>query len=82
MLPPLTIQVPSGTNAIYLTALSLFNKTSSVSISWTDGSATFGADFVGPSPTYVLGDKVFDLPIWLSTLFRQRYRLALILMTI
>jgi len=63
MLPPLTIQVPSGTNAIYLTALSLFNKTSSVSISWTDGSATFGADFVGPSPTYVLGDKVFDLPI-------------------
>jgi hypothetical protein len=63
MLPPITIPVPSGTNAMYLTALSLFDKTSSVSVSWTDGSATFGADFVGPSHTYVLGDKVFGLPI-------------------
>jgi hypothetical protein len=63
MLPPITIPVPSGTSAIYLTALSLFDKTSSVSVSWTDGGASFGADFVGPSPTYVLGDKVFGLPI-------------------
>jgi hypothetical protein len=63
MLPPITIPVPSGTNAIYLTALSLFDKTSTVSVSWTDGDATFGADFVGPNPQYVLGDKVFGLPI-------------------
>lgn len=48
---------------MYLTALSLFDKASSVSISWTDGSATFGADFVGPNPQYVLGEKVFGLPI-------------------
>jgi hypothetical protein len=63
MLPPLNIPVPSGTNAIYLTALSLFNQTSTVSVSWTDGSATSSADFVGPSETYVLGDKVFNSPI-------------------
>lgn len=63
MLPPITIPVPAGTNAIYLTALSLFDKTSSVSVSWTDGDATFGADFVGPDAQYVLGDKVFGLPI-------------------
>lgn len=63
MLPPITIPVPSGTKAMYLTALSLFDKTSSVSISWTVGSATFGADFVGPNPQHVLGDKVFGLPV-------------------
>ncbi|KAE9367483.1 hypothetical protein N431DRAFT_428847 [Stipitochalara longipes BDJ] len=63
MLPPITIPVPEGTNAIYLTALSLSNQTSTTSVSWTDGSATFGADFVGPSETYVLGDRVFDSPI-------------------
>ncbi|PMD19488.1 hypothetical protein NA56DRAFT_647198 [Hyaloscypha hepaticicola] len=63
MLPPIKIPVPSGTNAIYLTALSLYDKPSTVSVSWTDGSATFGADFVGPSETYVLGDKIFGQPI-------------------
>jgi hypothetical protein len=55
--------VPSGTNAIYLTALSLSDQPSTVSVSWTDGSATYGADFEGPSETYVLGDRVFGQPI-------------------
>jgi len=63
MLPPIKIPVPSGTNAIYLTALSLFDQPSTVSVSWTDGSATYGADFEGPSDTYVLGDRVFGQPI-------------------
>jgi hypothetical protein len=63
MLPPITIPVPAGTTAIYITALSLFDKTSSVSVSWTEGGAVFGADFVGPNPQYVLGDKVFGLPV-------------------
>ncbi|PMD40403.1 hypothetical protein L207DRAFT_582609 [Hyaloscypha variabilis F] len=63
MLPPVTIPVPPRTEAILLTALSLSNQTSTVSVSWTDGNATFGADFVGPSETYVLGDRVFGSPI-------------------
>jgi len=63
MLPPITFPVPPSTNAIYLTALSLFDQPSTVSVSWTDGSATFGTDFVGPSETYVLGDRVFGSPI-------------------
>jgi hypothetical protein len=63
MLPPMEIPVPSGTNAIYLTALSLSDQPSTVSVSWTDGSATYGADFEGPSETYVLGDRVFGQPI-------------------
>ena len=67
MLPPITIPIPSGTHTFYLTALSLSSLPSSASVSWTDGSATFGADFVGPSETYVLGDNVFGSPIISAT---------------
>ena len=63
MLAPINFPVPEGTNAIYLTALSLSRQTSTASVSWTDDSATFGADFEGPSDTYVLGDRVFGSPI-------------------
>jgi hypothetical protein len=52
---------------LYLTALSLSSLPSTASVSWTDGSAIFGADFVGPSETYVLGDKVFGSPIITAT---------------
>lgn len=48
---------------MYLTALSLYEERSSVAVSWTDGSATFGATFVGPNPQFVLADKVFGLPV-------------------
>jgi hypothetical protein len=67
MLPPITIPIPSGTHTFCLTALSLSSLPSTASVSWTDGSATFGADFVGPSETYVLGDKVFGSPIITAT---------------
>ncbi|KAF8849784.1 hypothetical protein BDZ45DRAFT_680266 [Acephala macrosclerotiorum] len=63
MLPPVKLEVPARTKAIYMTALSLFNDHSEVSVSWTMGTATFGADFVGPSPSHVLGDKVFGQSI-------------------
>lgn len=63
MLPPIKLDVPAGTKAIYMTALSLFNDTSVASVSWTMDTATFGADFVGPSASYVLGDKVFGQSI-------------------
>lgn len=63
MLPPIKIPVPSKTNTISLTALSLFENTSTVSVSWTYGGAIIGADFAGPSDSYVLGDSVFGSPI-------------------
>lgn len=63
MIQPATIPVPKGTTAIYLTAISLFDKKSTASVAWTDGSATFGADFEGPSSNYVLGENVFGVPI-------------------
>jgi hypothetical protein len=66
MLPPIKIPVPSGTKAIYLTAISLWKETSTVTVSWggvPEGSATFGATFVGPNASYVLGDNVFGLPV-------------------
>jgi hypothetical protein len=66
MLPPIKVPVPSGTAAIYLTAISLWKETSTVTVSWggvPEGSATFGATFVGPNASYVLGDNVFGLPV-------------------
>jgi hypothetical protein len=66
MLPPIKVLVPLGTKAIYLTAISLWKETSTVTVSWggvPEGSATFGATFVGPNASYVLGDKVFGLPV-------------------
>jgi len=63
MATPLKIQVPQGTTSMYLTALSLYEERSQIAVNWTDGSATFGATFVGPNPQYVLADKVFGQPI-------------------
>jgi hypothetical protein len=62
-LPPITLEVPTGTKAVYITALSLSTHASTVSVSWDVGLATFGAEFVGPSTTHVLAEKVFGLPI-------------------
>jgi hypothetical protein len=65
MLPPIKVPIPDDTIAIYLTAISLWPEQSTGSIYWKDneGSAEFGADFVGPNETYVLGDKVFGSPV-------------------
>ncbi|KAL2064330.1 hypothetical protein VTL71DRAFT_4824 [Oculimacula yallundae] len=63
MATPVNIQVPEGTTSMYLTALSLYEDRSQIAINWTDGSATFGATFVGPNSTFVLADKVFGQPI-------------------
>ncbi|KAH7348555.1 hypothetical protein BKA65DRAFT_262256 [Rhexocercosporidium sp. MPI-PUGE-AT-0058] len=63
MSTPIKIQVPQGTTSMYLTALSLYEERSQIVINWTDGSATFGATFMGPNPQFVLADKVFGLPI-------------------
>jgi hypothetical protein len=57
------ISVPEGTKSFYITALSLCPAVSTVSVAWVQGSATFGAKFVGPTPIYVLADSVFDLPV-------------------
>ena len=63
MLPPIKITIPKGVKAIYITTHSLYQKLSKASLDWTDGSASFGATFEGPSPSYVLGDIVFGQPI-------------------
>jgi hypothetical protein len=57
------IPVPNGTKAFYITAISLYPTASKVSVNWTQGTATFGATFVGPDPKYVLSDSVFGMPI-------------------
>jgi hypothetical protein len=62
-LPPINLPVPAETKAIYITAISLYQEYSEVSVSWADGSEEEGAQFVGPSKSYVLGDKVFQLPV-------------------
>lgn len=63
MLPPTRLEVPAGTKVIYMTALSLSNHPSVVSVSWSVSTANFGAEFVGPSTSHVLAEKVFGLPI-------------------
>ncbi|CZS93281.1 uncharacterized protein RAG0_03642 [Rhynchosporium agropyri] len=63
MSTPIKIQVPEGTTSMYLTALSLHQGRSQIAVNWSDGSATFGATFIGPNPHYVLADNVFGLPI-------------------
>jgi len=63
MLPPTLVPVPAGTKSFYITAISLYPTTSTISISWTSGSATFGATFIGPDPHYILGDNVFGAPV-------------------
>lgn len=64
---PATIPVPKGTTAMYITAISLFDKESTASIAWSDGaSAMFGVDFVGPSSSYVLSESS-GLPIYSVT---------------
>ncbi|PBP17179.1 hypothetical protein BUE80_DR012124 [Diplocarpon rosae] len=63
MPPSIKIPVPEGTSSMYLTALSLYDKRSQIAVSWTDGSASFGATFIGPTDSFVLADKVFGLPV-------------------
>jgi len=63
MLPPQHLAVPAGTVAVYAFAVSLLKDKSEVDVSWTDGSATFGQKFMGPSDSLVLGDQLFNLPL-------------------
>ncbi|EKD17543.1 uncharacterized protein L3040_006661 [Drepanopeziza brunnea f. sp. 'multigermtubi'] len=63
-MPPLIkISIPEGTKSIDLTALSLYEHRSQIIVEWTDGSANFGATFVGPTASFVLADKAFGQPI-------------------
>jgi hypothetical protein len=65
MSAPIKVSVPSGTQAIYLTAISVWKETSTINVSWggvPEGSEIFEATFVGPTASYVLGDK-FGLPV-------------------
>jgi hypothetical protein len=63
MLPPQHLAVPAGTVAVYAFAVSILKDKSEVDVSWTDGSATFGQKFFGPSESLVLGDQIFNLPL-------------------
>jgi hypothetical protein len=74
MLPPVKIPIPSGTNAFYLTALSLSSLPSTASVSWTDGSAIFGADFVWAKRDMFSVTEFSDRPSLPLPHFHQRYR--------
>lgn len=63
MLPPTIIHAPKDALSFYITAISLCPTPSSVSVSWTRDTATFGATFKGPETNYVLGDSVFGAPV-------------------
>jgi len=61
MLPPISLLVPDGTSTIYITAISLCQRSSNAYIFWTIDEAQFSANFPGPNPQFVLGDDLFVL---------------------
>jgi hypothetical protein len=60
---PLDLQPPDGTQAIYITALSLLQDDVEAVTEWSSGSARFGVTLVGPTKSHVMFDKVFGEPL-------------------